>query len=96
MSADDIPFWFWTVPSMPPGQSDMREFRFTVSSAQVPVGTYYLVVRADDGDQVSESNENNNVVSAGPITLKSSPRNHEVAEIKGPTTVGPFGASTRL
>jgi subtilisin family serine protease len=69
VSADDIPFWFWNVPSMPPGQFDMREFTFTVSPAMVPAGTYYLVVRADDGEQVSESNENNNVESAGPITL---------------------------
>jgi hypothetical protein len=28
--------------------------------------------------------------------LKSSPRNHEAAEIKGADTVGPFGVSARL
>jgi hypothetical protein len=68
VSADDTPFWFCNVGLLAPSATASCAFTFAVPSS-IPAGTYFLVVRADDGAAVPESNENNNVGSAGPITI---------------------------
>ena len=66
VSADDAPYWFCDIGSLAPDASAPCDF---TGAIPVDPGTYYLVVRADDGGVVGESNENNNVGSAGPITI---------------------------
>ena len=68
VSADDTPFWFCNVGPLEPGESGSCAFDFPVPPT-IPAGTYFLVVRVDDGGAVQESNENNNVQAAGPITI---------------------------
>jgi len=67
VSADDTLFWFCDIGSLAPGALATCDFTGPVPS--IAAGTYFLVVRVDDGFAVSESNESNNVGSAGPITI---------------------------
>jgi CARDB/Subtilase family len=60
VSPDDTPYWFWNVPSLAPGAIDNRNLILPIPDGIAP-GTYYLVVRVDDGGQVAESDESNNV-----------------------------------
>lgn len=69
VSADDTPYWFCTTTSLAPGASLSCDFAFDIPST-IEAGTYYLVVRADDGGQVQEISEQNNVQAAGPITIQ--------------------------
>jgi hypothetical protein len=66
VSPDDTPYWFCDIASLAPDASASCNF---TGAIPVDPGTYYLVVRADDGGVVGESNENNNVGAAGPITI---------------------------
>jgi subtilisin family serine protease len=68
VSADDTPFWFCNSGSLAPGATRSCNFTFPVPSS-LAAGTYFLVVKADDGGVVRESDENNNVGSAGPIAI---------------------------
>jgi subtilisin family serine protease len=68
VSADDTPFWFCRFASLAPGATGSCNFTFPVPGSIEP-GSYHLVVRVDDDGVVSESNENNNVGSAGPIAI---------------------------
>jgi subtilisin family serine protease len=68
VSPDDTPYWYWNIPTLAPGAMDTRNLILTIPTGIVR-GTYYLVVRADDGAQVSESNESNNVAASGPIAI---------------------------
>jgi subtilisin family serine protease len=66
VSPDDTPYWFCDIASLAPDASASCTFTGVIP---VDPGTYYLVVKADDGGAVGESNEKNNVGAAGPITI---------------------------
>lgn len=66
LSADDTPYWFCDIGSLAPDASAPCDF---TGAIPVDPGIYYLIVKADDGFVVNESNENNNEGSAGPITI---------------------------
>ncbi|HEX8207675.1 MAG TPA: CARDB domain-containing protein [Solirubrobacteraceae bacterium] len=72
------------VPRLRAGAQNTARATFTVP-AQVPVGTYYLVICADDTRRVKETSERNNCISSGQrLSVASSPQ---------PPTVGPPGAA---
>ena len=66
LSSDDTPYWFCDIGALAPDASAPCDF---TGAIPVDPGTYYLIVKADDGHVVNESNENNNEGSAGPITI---------------------------
>jgi hypothetical protein len=68
----DVPFAFCTRNFLNVNET------FTCDSAligpvnvpsSIPAGTYYLILRADNSQQLFETSENNNVSSFGPITI---------------------------
>lgn len=69
LSADDVFYWFCDFGSLGPDVSTFCDATYPIPSS-IPAGTYYLIVRVDDGETVAESNDDNNVASAGPITIK--------------------------
>jgi CARDB protein len=68
VSADDTPYWFCDFTTVAANGTGSCFFDGAIPTSLAP-GTYYLVVRVDDGGVVSESNENNNVGFFGPITI---------------------------
>jgi len=62
---DDIPLTFTrTVPGLAVGASGSATNTLTIPAA-TPLGSYYLCAKADSGNTVAESNENNNVSCTG-------------------------------
>jgi subtilisin family serine protease len=68
VSADDTPYWFCRFDGLAAGDAGTCDFTGPVPSS-IPPGIYFLVVNADDGGDVTEGDENNNVTAAGPITI---------------------------
>ncbi len=71
LSLDDTAYWYCSTSvfgALAANWSATCYFDGAIP-ASIPAGTYYLVVRVDDGQAVSESNENNNIGVFGPITI---------------------------
>jgi hypothetical protein len=68
VSADDTPYWFCRFDGLAAAAAATCDFAGPIPSS-IP-GTYFLVVNADDGNDVTEGDENNNVTAAGPITIR--------------------------
>ncbi len=71
LSLDDTAYWYCSTSvfgSLAANWTATCYFDGAIP-ASIPAGTYYLVVRVDDGQAVSESNENNNIGVFGPITI---------------------------
>jgi subtilase family serine protease len=62
------PSWFCDIVSLAPTASTFCDGAFNIPSS-IQAGTYFVVVRVDDGGVVAESNENDKVGLAGPITV---------------------------
>ena len=62
------PSWFCDIVSLAPTASTFCDGAFNIPSS-IQAGTYFVVVRVGDGGVVTESNENDKVGLAGPITV---------------------------
>lgn len=70
LSNNDILLGSDTVPPINVGQSRVESASFTIRATQ-PAGRYYVLFQADANQQISENNENNNILASAQITLKS-------------------------
>jgi hypothetical protein len=68
LSVDDEFWWFCDIDSLAPGDTTFCANSFDIP-AGIATGPYFVLVRVDDGLTVGESDETNNVVSEGPITI---------------------------
>jgi subtilase family serine protease len=68
IDATDISLGTRNVGALPPGMTDSAATTFTVP-ATAPVGSYYLLAKADSALTVAESNENNNLKSGSLIPV---------------------------
>ena len=76
-----------------PGGMYSRNLMVAIPPNYTDTGTYYLLVRTDDGSTVTESNENNNVVASGAISLTPTPGPDLVVEsVSGYPVSAAFGS----
>jgi len=78
------------------GESRNRSFLCTIPVSLAP-GTYYLVARADDYEEVEEVNEANNTLSGG--TIEVTQADLAIAAVSGPATAAAaqtFGVSNTV
>ena len=68
LSVADEFWWFCDIDSLAPGDTTFCANSFDIP-AGIAAGTYFVLVRVDDGLTVGESDETNNIVSEGPITI---------------------------
>ncbi|HFD92448.1 MAG TPA: hypothetical protein ENJ22_04095 [Gammaproteobacteria bacterium] len=82
--ANLIPLGTRTVATLASGQTDSDATVVSIPSiAVVPVGTYWIAARADDGDAIPEWNEGNNLLIGNAISIIDPPDLVPVA-ISGP------------
>jgi subtilisin family serine protease len=68
LGAADVAYWYCRYDELVANASATCSFSGPVPTS-ILAGTYYLIVNADDGRAVAESDETNNTAASGPITI---------------------------
>jgi uncharacterized membrane protein len=68
LSVDDPFWWFCRIDSLAPGVTRTCANSFDIP-ADIVAGTYFVLVRVDDGLTVAVNDETNNILSEGPIDI---------------------------